>query len=211
MTASPDPSGVSLGFTANPVPRGTHLCLIYSSEEERRNSLLKFVQSGLAHGERTACFSDKLSVGELREFLAAHQIDLDEQVEHGALLLSGTAEVYFQDNRFEPERMLHNLDQFYQSSKDEGYPDARVIGEMTPEIEHVSGGERLLEYESRVSLMLRDHPLTAVCQYDANAFDGATILEVLKVHPKMLVNGAVVENPFFVPPEEYLQSLPKPS
>lgn len=53
-------------------------------------------------------------------------------------------------------------------------------------------------------MLLRDHPITTVCQYDANSFDGATIMEVLKVHPKMIVNGAVINNPFFIEPEDYL-------
>jgi hypothetical protein len=76
---------------------------------------------------------------------------------------------------------------------------------MIPEIQHVPGGERLLEYESRVSILLRDHPVTSVCQYDANLFDGATIMEVLKVHPKMIINGMVINNPFYILPESYLQ------
>jgi hypothetical protein len=76
---------------------------------------------------------------------------------------------------------------------------------MTPEVEHVPGGDRLLEYESRVSLMVREKPVTAVCQYDANQFSGAAIMNILKVHPKMIVNGIVVHNPFFIEPEQFLK------
>ena len=85
-----------------------------------------------------------------------------------------------------------------------GFNGGRVIGEMTPEVQQVPGGERLLEYESRVSLLLRTHPVTSVCQYDARTFDGATIMDILKVHPLMVVRGSVVRNPFFIPPEEFL-------
>ncbi|MCP4397321.1 MAG: hypothetical protein GY801_08495 [bacterium] len=84
-------------------------------------------------------------------------------------------------------------------------PASRIIGEMPPEVQDVPGGDRLLEYESRVSILLREHPFTVICQYDANVFDGATIMDVLKVHPQTIVNGAVVQNPFFIQPEEYLQ------
>ena len=61
-----------------------------------------------------------------------------------------------------------------------------------------------MEYESRVSMLLKEVPITAVCQYDANTFDGATIMEVLKVHPMMVIRGTVVHNPYYVPPEEFL-------
>ena len=82
--------------------------------------------------------------------------------------------------------------------------NVRVIGEMTPHVQHVDGGSRLCEYESKVSLLQRKYPVTAMCQYDANNFDGATIMEILRVHPLMVVRGTVVSNPFYIPPEEYL-------
>jgi hypothetical protein len=88
---------------------------------------------------------------------------------------------------------------------DAGRPGARVIGEMPPDIAEIPGGTRLLEYEARVNSLLRAHPVTAVCQYDAHAFGGADCMDVLTVHPMMLVRGAVVLNPFFIPPEEFLR------
>ena len=30
------------------------------------------------------------------------------------------------------------------------------------------------------------------------------IMDILKVHPYMIIKGSVVHNPFFIPPEEYL-------
>jgi hypothetical protein len=112
--------------------------------------------------------------------------------------------VYFKENTFDPERLLDLLKEFYHSSQNTNLTGARVIGEMPPEITRIHGGSRLLEYESKVSILLRDNPITAVCQYDARLFDGATILDILKVHPYMIVRGTVVNNPFFVQPEEYL-------
>lgn len=195
---------VTLGFTEEPVPVGTHMCLIFTNEKERQDSLLKFLLSGLKGNERVACFSENVSEETVRTFLAEEGISYDERKAQNAISLSGTREVYFQGGVFDPERMLNTLIHFYEQSKEEGFPAARVIGEMIPEIEHVPGGERLMEYECRVSLLVRNHPITTVCLYDARDFDGATILNILKVHPKMIVNGAVVQNPFFIEPEIYI-------
>lgn len=197
-------SMVSLGFTDEMVPTGTHMCLIFSNESERVDSLLKFLLSGLKNSERIACFSDKISEKELRLFFEENGISYDERDSKNAIVLSGSSNVYFEGGTFDPDRMLNTLTNYYIQSKNMGFKASRVIGEMTPEIETVPGGDRLLEYESRVSMLLRDHPVTAICQYDANSFDGATIMDVLKVHPKMIVNGAVINNPFFVEPEDYL-------
>jgi len=198
-------AGVSLGFTDEKVPAGTHLCLVFTKDEERIESLLKFLLSGLQAGERTACFSEKLTEETLREYLAKNNISYDERKTEKAIILAETSEVYFEGGVFDPDRMLNTLTAYYDEAVQLGFPASRVIGEMIPEVQNVPGGERLLEYESRVSILLRDHPVTSVCQYDANLFDGATIMEVLKVHPKMIINGMVINNPFYIQPEAYLQ------
>lgn len=195
---------VPLGFTEDQVPAGTHICQIYTDDDDRSDSLLKFLLSGLQSRERAACFSEKISDQALGAFLERHQMSYDRLSREGALVRSDTREVYFQDNCFDPDRMLDLLRQFYHESMDAGYTAARVIGEMTPDVQEMKGGDRLLEYESRVSLLLEECPVTAVCQYDAREFDGAAIMDILKVHPLMVIRGAVTHNPFFIPPEEFL-------
>jgi hypothetical protein len=100
--------------------------------------------------------------------------------------------------------MISLLQAFYENSVKQNRSGARVIGEMTPEVEHIPGGSRLMEYESKVSMLIKKYPVNAVCQYDARTFDGATILDILKVHPYLILRGSVVSNPFFIQPEEYL-------
>lgn len=201
---SHEPQMISLGFTDQVFPAGAHMCQIFGEDEERLDALLKFLSSGLEAGERTACFTEKLDDARLASHLAEHGLSCDELTRSGTFSRAGTGEVYFQDGRFDPDRMIGLLRQFYADSVAGGFPAARVIGEMTEKVQHVPGGSRLTEYESRVSLLLREAPITAVCQYDANAFDGATILNILKVHPMMVIRGVVVRNPYYVPAEEFL-------
>lgn len=198
---------VSLGFTDEKVCAGAHICQIYSHDDERNDSLLKFLLSGIQTGERAICFSEKMDEETLAAFFSEHQISYDAYKQRRAIALSGTKDVYFQDNIFDPDRMLNTLTTYHQESLELGFPAARVIGDMAPEVQTISGGNRLLEYESRVSLLLKERPVTCVCQYDAREFDGATIMDVLKVHPQMIVRGTVVHNPFFIPPEEFLKTV----
>ena len=195
---------ISLGFTSQRFEPGVHICQIYNDEDERQGALVNYIISGLQAGEKTACFTEKESSDSLSEFFEQHGISFQEVENSGEFTLSRTAEVYFEDGKFEPERMLGLLKEFYENARSMQSTGARVIGEMTTEIEHVPGGSRLLEYESKVSLLLKTCPVTAVCQYDARSFDGSTIMDILKVHPYMIVRGSVVNNPFFIRPEEYL-------
>lgn len=138
-------------------------------------------------------------------FLRQHGLSYKDSKDSRLLALSVVEDVYFRDNCFDPEDMLSLLREFYEESIRLGHSAARVIGEMSPEVQQLPGGDRLLEYESRVSLLQRQYPVTTVCQYDARLFDGATIMDILKVHPLMVVRGSVVHNPFYVKPEEFLK------
>jgi len=194
----------NLGFANEVFPPGVHICQIFSNDQERLEALLGFLESGIDAREKTACFTEKLDDEIFSAYLAELGHSLEELRSSGALTKSGSTEVYFQDGRFDPEQMLALLRQFYEDSVTKGYPAARVIGEMTSDVQHIPGGSRLMEYESRVSMLQRECPVTTVCQYDAQAFDGATIMQILKVHPLMVMHGSVVHNPFYVQPEEYL-------
>lgn len=195
---------ISLGFAHQAFPPGVHVCQIFSDDDERQESLLAYLASGLKNHEKACCFSEKVTEDQLDHYLNGQGLDYGRAKARGDLALSPTREIYFQDNCFDPDRMLSLLREFYRSGVEGGYTASRVIGEMTPEVQTIKGGSRLFEYESRVSMLLKTHPVTAVCQYDARSFDGATIMDILKVHPFMIVRGSVVQNPFFIPPEVYL-------
>jgi hypothetical protein len=202
---------VSLGFTKQMFPPGVHVCQVFSEDDERQDSILHFILSGLQAKERTSCFSDKMTDQAIEEFLSHNGVSCQDAKRSGAFALTGAAEVYFKDHRFDPDQMLDLLREFYKESVGQGYTAMRVIGEMSPEVQHLPGGSRLLEYESRVSILLRDCPVTAVCQYDARLFDGAAIMDILKVHPLMVIRGSVVHNPFYIKPEDFLKSIEKHS
>ncbi len=195
---------VDLGFTEVRWPAGTHICQIYSDDEDRDESLLQYLLAGLKSDEFCACFSESISAEKVRKRFSSEGLSLDDVTASGAFVLSPAKEIYFQNNCFDPDRMLGMLKDCHVNAMASGYPAARVIGEMSASIEKIPGGSRLIEYESRVNLLLRKHPITAICQYNAHEFDGATIMDVLKVHPMMFVRGNVVMNPFFISPEEHL-------
>ncbi|MEX2441977.1 MAG: MEDS domain-containing protein [Alkalispirochaeta sp.] len=121
-----------------------------------------------------------------------------------SIQLQRTSEAYFADHTFDPDGMINRLSQFHETAHTSGYSGGRVIGEMAPAIIQMEGANRLLEYEARVNMLLRDKPMVVMCQYNARAFDGATLMDVLKAHALMVVRGTIVHNPYYLPPEELL-------
>lgn len=197
---------IHLGFTDQPFPPGTHICQIYSNDRERLDLVNAFIVAGLKSGDHSSYFSENKDLESLRSSLTNAGFDLDEALAANVLVVEGVNDIYFPGDRFDPDTMLTLLQEGYDEAMRHGFQGVRVIGDMSPEIERVEGSERLLEYESRVSLLLRDTPLIAVCQYSADEFSGEMIMDILKVHPYVIVRGVVVHNPYYLPPEKYLAS-----
>ncbi|MCZ7400963.1 MAG: MEDS domain-containing protein [Candidatus Methanoperedens sp.] len=116
-------------------------------------------------------------------------------------------DVYCPCGKFVPSEMLTRLSGCYDQAIIAGYPGARVSGEMSWALKGIPGSERLMEYEALINTLCDKHPVTPICQYDARRFDGATLLNVLKVHPMMIVQGKIVQNPYFIEPQEFLRDF----
>ena len=195
---------ISLGFTAERFPAGTHMCYIYNDDNERRGVVSRYVESGLRGREKVGYFVDDLISPQEPAPLSALGMDLPSDIDARGLSVTRALDTYCPDGTFLPERMLEKLRSMYGSSIGEGYAGARASGEMSWALRGVPGSERLIEYEALINTVVRDYPTTAVCQYDARRFDGATLFDVLNVHPMMIVRGQVVRNPYYVAPEHFL-------
>ncbi len=191
-----------MGFTKESFPAGTHMCLIYSSEIERRKIIGRFLESGIRGKEKVSYFADTMTPEEVRQWLAGMDIELpvDDRLSVGI-----AEDTYCTGGEFVPEKMLDTLRKFYTQAKKENYTNARVSGEMSWALKGIPGSDRLMEYEAIVNEVLVTHPVTAICQYDASKFSGSAILDVLKVHPMMIVHGQIIQNPYFMKPQDFLK------
>jgi hypothetical protein len=68
------------------------------------------------------------------------------------------------------------------------------------------GVSDLIEYEARFNL-IHDPRDPVICAYDLRKFSADVIMDVLRTHPTIIIGGILQENPFFVPPEGFLQEL----
>ncbi|MDF9393193.1 MULTISPECIES: MEDS domain-containing protein [Methylococcus] len=207
MTESARPM-VSLGFTAELFPPGTHMCYLYNDDRERLAIISEFVRAGIKAGEKIGYFVEEMTPSALRDYFAGLGIVPPEEAQ---LEIDPAVDVYCPDGRFSPDRMLDRLRSAYEDGSREGFNGVRLTGEMHWALRGVPGSGRLAEYESRINLLMVDCPLTVICQYDANHFDGATLFRVLNAHPMMIVRGQVVHNPYYLPPQEYFARYPAPN
>ncbi|MBF0539522.1 MAG: MEDS domain-containing protein [Nitrospirae bacterium] len=199
---------VDYGFTKETFSLGTHMCYIYNDDRERRKVINKFVESGLLAGEKVLYLVDVATTEDIDDYLRDMDMEVDQARKSGQLVTETTMSAYCPDGCFDVERMIYNWRDLYNISRSEGYETTRAIGDPLWTQRGVPGSERWIEYEAMVNKLVLDYPFSAlVCQYDAKMYNGATIFDVLSVHPLMIVKGQVLRNPYYVPPDEFLARM----
>ncbi len=198
---------ITLGSSCDHFPEGTHMCLIYDDDEQRKTVLARFLADGVTEGEQVGYFTDKTDADEVRDWVAECGVDLDDTDRDDRFGVYTAEDVYCPGGRFVPTGMLERLGGAYDKAVSAGFVGARVSGEMSWALKGVPGSECLVEYEARINNISETQPVTPICQYDARQFDGATLLNVLKVHPMMIVHGQIVRNPYYMKPQEFLEEF----
>ncbi|MBF0466189.1 MAG: MEDS domain-containing protein [Nitrospirae bacterium] len=196
---------VDYGFTPESFPMGTHICFIYSSSEARRKVMSKFVESGLSAKEKFIYLADVATDADIDGYFEQLGLDVLKYRQSGQLFVEPARKGYCPDGRFDVERMLNTLRSYYKKADEEGYTGLRGTGEPVWIKEGVPGVENWFMYESLINKLLVEYPFSGViCQYDANIYDGATLFDVLNVHPLMIVQGQILRNPYYVQPDEFM-------
>jgi hypothetical protein len=66
--------------------------------------------------------------------------------------------------------------------------------------------EHLIGYESELNRVTSCCPAIVLCLYDLDLFSGEVIINIVRTHPQVLIQGILVENPYYVGPDEFLRS-----
>jgi hypothetical protein len=202
--------GIDLGFTKEHFPEGIHMCLIYDQDDERQKIVSEYMAAGLRQGEQVRYFTDITEPEDIRSWLLEAGVELPQTRENGPFSILKAENGYCPNGRFDPQEMIGRMLPRYKSAQEAGYSGLRSCGEMTWTLKGIPGSERLLEYEVLLGTVVANFPHSGMCQYDARIFDGATLFNVLKVHPWMVVRGKIIQNPYYMSPQEFLKdSKPK--
>ncbi len=195
---------VQLGFTEQCVQEGQHICQIFSDDTERKRIMMRFVESGLAAGEKVLCLAEQMTPEEVLGSL--EEAGVDGRALTSQFTVAEAAPTYFPAGVFDADHMLDTVRSFYRRGvEDEGYAGGRAVGEIDWRLVDGRAQEAaLMEYEARLTDVVAECHLTTCCQYDARRLDGHVMMDLLAVHPLIILRGQVVANPFYVDPDTFL-------
>jgi hypothetical protein len=62
----------------------------------------------------------------------------------------------------------------------------------------------LVAYESELNRFVPRYPQVLLCLYDLNDFSGQLLADIMQTHPKVLMGSTVLENLYYVEPDDLL-------
>jgi hypothetical protein len=184
-----------------------HICAFFSSADDEYRTMLPFMRDGLAAGERLVNFvPEDRTDHEAR--LRAGGIDVDKARKTHQLDVFKSEDAYMQKGgQFDGEAMLRLVPQMLMSGRDYGFPLTRLIAHAEHLMKDSDDADAFIEYESRLNYILPKYPDPVVCTYDLDRVDAGCVMDVLRTHPVVVIGGMLQENPFFMPPDEFLREV----
>ena len=194
---------------------GDHICGFYRQPSERDDILIPFLVEGLKAGDKCTCVVDSCTPADVLASMSGH-IEVNPYLSDRQLEVLDSYGTYLAGGGFLPERMLR----FWEGKARQGTgagtgsqgtgPDgparARNIGDMSWAHRDESVVSDLMSYESELNRIMANFPQVNLCLYDLTRCSGDLIMDVLKTHPKALLGGMVIDNPYYLDPDEFLAS-----
>lgn len=185
-----------------------HVCAFFNSADEEYRVLLPFIKEGFERGDKAVHVLDQGRHADHLARLARAGIDIAAAQVNEQLEIMSAAETYLREGRFDPDRMLATFEQLASGRAADGFPSSRIVCRMDWAAD--GGGshaEPLVEFESRVNEVWRRHDDAVICSYHLSRFGADTVIDILRTHPLVIIGGILQQNPFFIPPEQFLPEL----
>ena len=199
--AADEPTPDTVTFAGGVLDRYRHVCAFVNGADEEDAVLDPFVRQGIDGGDRMLYLVDPTESAAPINRLRHLGYDAAELLEERRCEVRTWTETYLRGGKFDQSAMLELLDQML---LDPESPRIRMVANMGWAVERGDAVQDLIEFEAKANFIHAHHQHVVICSYDAAKFDGAFIIDILRTHPMVLIGGVLQENPFFVPPSEFL-------
>jgi len=204
-------TGAEVRLGGTDLAKSRHICAFFNTADENYRALLPFIKDGFNRGEKAFHIVDPALRADHCERLRRAAIPVDTAMESGQLEVREWEEAYLRGGHFDQNAMLTLIEQVLRNGKSQGFPLTRLVANMEWALEDRPGVHDIVEYESRLNFILPKYDDPVVCVYDLAKFDAQTVMDILRTHPVALVGGILHENPFYVPPAQFLAEIQKQS
>jgi hypothetical protein len=199
----------SVEFAGGKLAEQRHICAFFNSLDEQHRVLHSFIKDGFGRGDKAFHLVNPELREEHLKRLAEAGINVREAVDTGQLEVRSWQDAPLRGGRFDQESWLASFEQMLQSGPKAGYTQTRFLAHMEWALVDLPGVEDLIEFETRVNYVVPKYDDIVICAYDLSKFGASVVMDAMRTHPVVIVGGLLQENPFFVPPDQFLLEIKK--
>jgi hypothetical protein len=200
-------SGGSVQCAGCSLGQHRHICAFFTGLDEQHRVLRSFIKEGFERGDKAFHLVDSDLCEDHLTRLAEAGIDVAQVMDKGQLELRCWHDAYLHGDRFDQDAMLALIEEILQSGAASGYPLTRLVAHMEWALLDKTGVGDLVEYETRLNYVLPKYDDPVICTYDLSKFGASVVMDIMRTHPVVIIGGVLQENPFFVPPDQFLLEL----
>jgi len=200
-------NGGSLEFAGGTLGRHRHICAFFNSVDEEHRVLRSFIKDGFERGDKAFHIVDPELREEHLKRLTEAGINVEQAMDTRQLEVRPWQEAYLRGDHFDQNAMLALIEEVLQSGAAAGYAITRLLAHMEWALLDKPGVDDLVEYETRLNYVLPKYHDPVICTYDLSKFGSRVAIDIMRTHPVVIIGGVLQENPFFVPPDQFLAEL----
>ena len=176
---------------------GDHMVLLYDNDAYNAEISAAYIGSRIMRNEKCIYIGGDDDQELLIEKLDLI-VDIKGAIAKGQVSILNKEDVYSKDGYFSPDNMIALLKEMGLKAIEEGYKAFAITGEISWVLEYEDGFERIMEYEYKLnSEIFGKYPVSAVCRYSINRFTSEMIKNIIEVHPIIIWEGQIHDNPFY--------------
>jgi hypothetical protein len=183
-----------------------HVCAFFVTVDDEYRTLLPFVRDGLERGDRDVYVQPRRREDHADRMRAAG-IDVDSALTRRQLQVLHSEDTYLRDGRFDQDAMLSALPALLDEGRKLGYSRTRLVAHAEFVLADQEDAHAFVEYEARLNEVLPLYPDVVICTYDLGEIGAVSAMDALRTHPMVIIAGVLRQNPFYVPPGEFIAQL----
>ena len=197
----------SVQFAGGTLGGQRHICAFFNTIDEEHRVLRSFIKEGFDRRDKAFHIVDPEVREQHLKRLEEAGVNVQQAMDTGQLEVRPWQDAYLRGGRFDQDAMLALIEDVLTSSGAAGYPLTRLLAHMEWALLDKPGVDDLVEYETRLNYVLPKYDDPVVCTYDLSRFRSSVAMDIMRTHPVVIIGGILQENPFFVPPDQFLLEI----
>jgi hypothetical protein len=179
----------------------SNACALYTSTHKRDDVLVPFLLEGLRREQKCLVWLTDPKSMNVAARLGSPAAE--DWLASGQLQVRSLADTIFSSGTFWIEEVVALWeDEVCAAVTIGGFNFARIACEANSCLSPSHGHDVLIHYEAMLSSLSARYPAAILSLYDISVPDGGLIFDLVRTHPRILLDGMSVENPHYLTSEQ---------